>query len=114
MLGAPTSLASIMVIARSAPPTPPSHTSEIAPKWASGSTWFGKGSQGSAGLSFCVLVTISPRRANLGGLSRGMQLADTPPRRPPPLAHRRRARDRSPNGYIHMLTTWDLFPKEIP
>jgi hypothetical protein len=59
--------------------TPPSHTSEVAPKWTSGSTWFGKGSQGSAGLSFCVLVAISPRRAKWGGLPRGMSSADTSP-----------------------------------
>jgi hypothetical protein len=44
LLGAPTSLASIMV--SSVRTTPPSYTSEVAPKWvsASGSTWFGKGS----------------------------------------------------------------------
>jgi hypothetical protein len=47
------------------------HVGEIAPKWASGSTWLDKGSQESAGLSFCVLVAISPRRAKLGGLPRG-------------------------------------------
>jgi hypothetical protein len=51
---------------RSARTTPPSHTPEIAPKWASGSTWFGKGPQESAGLSSCVLVAISPRRAKWG------------------------------------------------
>jgi hypothetical protein len=57
MLSAPTSLASIMVIGPHHAAA--SHTSEIAPKWASGSTpWFGKGSQESAGLSFCVLLTI--------------------------------------------------------
>jgi hypothetical protein len=49
---------------------------------ASGSTWFGKGSQESAGLSFCVLVTISPRRAKLEGLPRGMRSANTPPPAP--------------------------------
>jgi hypothetical protein len=34
---------------------------------------------GSAGLSSCVLVAISPRRAKLGGLPRGMRSAETPP-----------------------------------
>jgi hypothetical protein len=67
---------------RSAPRAPPSHTSEIAPKWASGSTWFGKGSQEGAGLSSCVLVAISPRRAKLGGLSRGVRSVGTPPPAP--------------------------------
>jgi hypothetical protein len=83
MLSAPTSLASIMAIG-------PHHAAVrrhtrrrcIAPKWASGSTWFGKGSQESAGLSFCVLVAISPRRAKSGGLSRGMRSVDTPPPTP--------------------------------
>jgi hypothetical protein len=37
------------------------------------------GSQESAGLSFCVLVTISPRRAALGGLPRGMRSVGTLP-----------------------------------
>jgi hypothetical protein len=59
-------------------------------------------SQGSAGLSFCVLVAISPRRAGCWGgvvvVPRGMRPADTP-RRPPPLAPRRWARGRSPIGY---------------
>jgi hypothetical protein len=86
LLGAPTSLARIMVIGPHHV-TPPSHTPEIAPKWASGSTMFGKGSQESAGLSFCVLVAISPRRAELGGLSRGMRRSvDTPPPTPAPPA----------------------------
>jgi hypothetical protein len=81
MLGAPTSLASIMVIGPHH--MPPSHTSEIAPKWASGgSTWFGKVSQESAGLSFCVLGEISPRRARPGGLPGGMRSAGTPPPAP--------------------------------
>jgi hypothetical protein len=31
-----------------------------------------------AGLSFCVLVAISPRRAKWGGLPRGMRSADIP------------------------------------
>jgi hypothetical protein len=33
-------------------------------------------------LSFCVLVTISPRRAKLGGFPRGMRSAGTPPPAP--------------------------------
>jgi hypothetical protein len=66
---------------RSARTTPPSaqHPSEVAPKWASGGTWFGKGPQESAGLSFCVLVAISPRRAKWGGVPRGMRSVGTPP-----------------------------------
>jgi hypothetical protein len=43
---------------------------------------FGKGLQESAGLRFCVLVTISPRCAKLGGLPRGMRSAGTPPPTP--------------------------------
>jgi hypothetical protein len=68
MLGAPTSLASIMAIGpHHAAVTHVGGSSEVA--WASGSAWFGKGSQKSAGLSFCVLVAISPRRAKLGGFA---------------------------------------------
>jgi hypothetical protein len=82
MLGAPTSLASIMVVG-------PHHgaavihvggSSGCGPAGAHG--WFGKGSQESAGLSFCVLVAISPRRAKWGVLSRGMRSVDTPPPTP--------------------------------
>jgi hypothetical protein len=82
LLGAPTSLASIMVIGLHH--APPSHTPVIAPKWASGSTWFGWVFTESAGLSFCVLVAISPRRAKLGGVRamRTMRPADTPPPTP--------------------------------
>jgi hypothetical protein len=36
----------------------------------------------SAGLSFCFLVAISPRRAKLGDFPRGMRSADTPPPTP--------------------------------
>jgi hypothetical protein len=76
LLGAPTSLARIMVIG-------PHHAAATyvgeAPKWASGSTWFGRVSQLEIGLSSCVLVAISPRRAKLGGVSRGMHSAGTPP-----------------------------------
>jgi hypothetical protein len=92
--------------------TPPSHTSEIAPKWASGSIWFGKSSQESAGLSFCVLVTISPRRAKLGALPRGMRSADTPPAGP----RRWRPAGGPVTGAqlgIHMLTMWDLDPTHM-
>jgi hypothetical protein len=64
---------------RSAPRTPPSHTPEVAPKWASGSTWFSWVFTESAGLSFCVLVAISPHRAKLGGAA----LRDAPGRYPP-------------------------------
>jgi hypothetical protein len=83
---APTSLASIMdKLWWSVRTTPPSHTSEVAPKWTSGSTWFGKGSQESAGLSSCVLVTISPRRAKWGGgegEGGGIRSVETPPPTP--------------------------------
>jgi hypothetical protein len=51
---------------RSARTTPPSHTPEVPPKWASRSTWFGWVFTENADLSFCVLVTNSPRRAKLG------------------------------------------------
>jgi hypothetical protein len=47
-----------------------------APAGAHGSARYGRG---SAGLGFCVLVAISPRRAKLGGVPRGMRSADTPP-----------------------------------
>jgi hypothetical protein len=77
MFGAPTSLASIMVIG-------PHHA---AVTHVGGSSEVGQrehmvrqgGSQESAGLSSCVLVDISPRRAKLGGLSRGMRSVGTPP-----------------------------------
>jgi hypothetical protein len=62
---------------RSVRTTPPSHTSEVAPKWAS---WSPSQAE-SAGLSSCVLVAISrPRRAKLevGGRSP----RDAPGRRP--------------------------------
>jgi hypothetical protein len=59
-LGTPTSLASIMVVG-------PHHTAAThageAPKRASGSTWFGRASQLEIGLSFYVLVAISPPRS---------------------------------------------------
>jgi hypothetical protein len=66
--------------------TPPSCTSEIAQKCDSGSTWFGWVFTESAGLSFRVLVAISPRRAKLVGVPRGMRSADSPP--PTPAAGR--------------------------
>jgi hypothetical protein len=66
-------------------------TAQIFKRAKKGSTQYthrnypaGKGPQKSAGLSFCVLVTTSPRRTKLGGLPRGMRSADTPP--PPPAA----------------------------
>jgi hypothetical protein len=82
LLGAPTSLASIMVIG-------PHHAAATyvgeAPKRASGSTWFGtRASQLEIGLCSCVLVAISPRRAKLGGVPRGMRPAGTLPPPPPP------------------------------
>jgi hypothetical protein len=78
LLGAPTSLASTMVIGPQPHHAAATYAGE-APKRASGSTWFGKGSQLEIGVSFCVLVDISLRRAKLGGVSRGMRSADTPP-----------------------------------
>jgi hypothetical protein len=72
----------------------PRHTPELAPKWASGSTWFGWVFTESADLSSCVLVAISPRAR------------PTPRRRLPPLAPRRRARRRSPIGYIDANRLW--------
>jgi hypothetical protein len=55
-----------------------------APKRASGSTWLVRQgiSQLEIGLSSCVLVAISPRRAKLGGVPRGVRSADTPPPTP--------------------------------
>jgi hypothetical protein len=69
---------------RSAPRRCHSHTAEIAPKWASGSTWFGWVFTESAGLSSCVLVTSlpRPRRAKWGDVPRGMRSVDTPPPTP--------------------------------
>jgi hypothetical protein len=97
---------------RPAPRRRPSHKSEVAPKWASGSTWFGWVFTESAGLSFCVLVAISPRRAKLGGgwpcPARGVRSVDTPP--PTPAAGRRPpggpVAGRSPIGHFHMSTMW--------
>jgi hypothetical protein len=60
LLGAPTSL----VRPHHAAVT---HVAEVAPKWASGSTWFGWVFTESAGLSFCVLVAISPPPRQVGG-----------------------------------------------
>jgi hypothetical protein len=62
--------------------TPPPGTSEVAPKWAIESTWFGWVFTESAGLSSCVFVGISPRRAKLGGVPRGVRSADAPPPTP--------------------------------
>jgi hypothetical protein len=79
LLSALTSLASTMVVG-------PHHAAAThageAPNRASGRTWFGRASQLEIGLSFCVLVAISPRRAKLGGgggVPRGMRPASTPP-----------------------------------
>jgi hypothetical protein len=44
--------------------------------------WFGWVFTERAGLSSCVLVLISPRRAKWGGLPRGMRSADSPPPTP--------------------------------
>jgi hypothetical protein len=91
MLSAPASLASIMVVGpHHAAVTHAGGSSSEAPKWASGSTWFGKGSQESAGLRFCVLVAISRRRAKSEGLPRGVRSAGTRPP-PAPAAGRRTA-----------------------
>jgi hypothetical protein len=69
--------------ASTAPGVAASHTPEIAPKWASGSTWFGWVFTESAGLSSCALVAISPCCAKLGGgAPRGMRSAGTPPPTP--------------------------------
>jgi hypothetical protein len=78
VLGAPTSLASTAWSVRT------SHAATTCagetPKRASGGTWFGMVSQLEIGLSSCVLVATSPRRAKLGGVSRGsMRSADFPP-----------------------------------
>jgi hypothetical protein len=105
MLSAPTSLASIMVIGpHHAAVTHVGGSSEVGQREHMVRQGF-TGSQESAGLSFCVLVAISPRCAKLGGLPLGMRSAPAPLRRPPPpLAHHRRARGRSPIGYVHVLT----------
>jgi hypothetical protein len=76
MLGAPTSLASIMVIGpHHAAVTHVGDSSEVGKR----EHMVRKKISEDAGLSFCVLVAISPRRAKLGGLSRGMRSVDTPP-----------------------------------
>jgi hypothetical protein len=68
-----------MVIGPHHAATPTSHTAVgETPKRASGITWFGSVSQLEIGLSSCVLVAISPRRAKLGGVPRGMRSAGTP------------------------------------
>jgi hypothetical protein len=79
VLGAPTSLASIMVIG-------PHHAAVIhvgdSSEVGQREHMVRQGSQESAGLSFCVLGAISPRRAKSGGLYRGMRSVDTPPPAP--------------------------------
>jgi hypothetical protein len=99
LLGAPTSLASTMVIG-------PHYAAATyvggAPKRASRSTWFSKVLQLEVGLSFCVLVAmaISPRCGKLGSMPRGMRPSR---RRSPPLAAfapRRRACGRSWFGML--------------
>jgi hypothetical protein len=117
LLGAPsTSLASIMVVGpHHAAVTHVGSSSEVT--WASGSTWFGSGSQESADLSFCVLVAIShlappPRR--VGGWGRQCPSAGcarpAPLRRPPS----RRARGRSwfgslpSSGYVDLDHTYHM------
>jgi hypothetical protein len=74
LLGAPTSLASIVVIGphQHAAVTHVGDSSEVGQREHMVHI--------SAGLSFCVLVTISPRRAKWGGcVPRGMRSVDTPP-----------------------------------
>jgi hypothetical protein len=74
MLGAPTSLTRIIMAG-------PHHAAVIH---AGDSSEVGQreGPQESVGLSFCVLVAISPRRAKLGGFPLGMRSVGTPPPTP--------------------------------
>jgi hypothetical protein len=74
LLGAPTSLAGIMVIDPHHAAATHTRRCSSEPKRASGSTWFGKVSQLEVGLSSCVLVAISPRRGELGGGPRGRRM----------------------------------------
>jgi hypothetical protein len=72
-------------------------------------TWFGWVFTESAGLSSCVLVTThlgAPPR-QVGAVWPAGCARSAPLRRPPPLAHRRRARGRSPIEHLYVLTTWD-------
>jgi hypothetical protein len=59
--------------------TPPSHTSEVAPKWASGSTWFGKGKCWSEFL--CLGGYLTPPR-QVGGCAPWDALGRRPPADP--------------------------------
>jgi hypothetical protein len=77
LLGAPTSLASIAVIGPHHAAV--THVSEVAPEWASRSTWFGWVFTGGAGLSFYVLVAISPRRARQVPAKWGGRLGNSMP-----------------------------------
>ena len=77
MLSAPTSLASIMVIGPyHAAVTHVGDSSEVGQREHMVRQGF---TRKVLVLSSCVLVTISPRRAELGGLSRGMRSVGTPP-----------------------------------
>jgi len=110
MLSAPTSLASIMVIGpHHAAVTHVGDSSEVGQRehmvrqgftrkcwsWVSVSWWLSRPAAPSQGV--CPAGCARP----------------APLRRPPPLAHRRRARGRSPIGYIHMLTMWDRYPTRL-
>jgi hypothetical protein len=100
---------------RSAPRRRHTRRRSVAPKWASGSTWFGKGSHESAGLSFYVLLggyLAPPRQPScLGGLSRGTYLHGDALGRHPSADPRRWRPAGGPVagaqliGYIHMLTS---------
>jgi hypothetical protein len=109
LLSAPTSLSSITMVvgphAAHAAVTHVGDSSEVGQREHMVRLVFTE----SAGLSFCVLVTISPRRAKqVGGfVPRDVFGRQGPLRRTPPLAPRRRARGRSPIGYFHMLNMWD-------
>jgi hypothetical protein len=76
MLSALTFLASIMVIGpHHAAVTHAGDSSEVGQREHMARQGFTR----KCCLSSCVLVAISPRRAKLGGLSRGMRSAGTPP-----------------------------------
>jgi hypothetical protein len=81
LLGAPNSLASTIVVGpHHAAVTHLGDSSEgSGPAGAACSIWFGKGSQESAGLSSCVLVAISPRRAKWWGVPPRDALGRHPP-----------------------------------
>jgi hypothetical protein len=102
MMGARTSLASTMVIGpHHAAVTHVGESSEVGQR----EHMVRKGFTRKCWSEFlCLGDYLAPPPRQVGGfVPRDALGRHPPPRRPPPLAHRRRARGRSPIGYIHML-----------